>query len=115
MQDIFVIWTIRRNIYNTNEVQQLGGAVYEDIIGNSYDRKRCISEMINYVDRQHIYSYSQLLRFARWHNSDWFNCLLESSYILKEYIAGCRLEYDYMSRNGCLPPGSDVMSGSDLR
>ena len=79
--------------YSVNEVRQFGGVVYDDIIGTAYDKKRSITEMISYIDRNNVFAYSQVLRFARYHNSDWFNCLLDSSYIIKEYIAGCRLEF----------------------
>lgn len=79
--------------YPVNQVSCFGGVVYDDIIGTCYDKKRAISEMIAYIDRENVMTYSQILRFARYHNSDWFNCLLDSSYIIKEYISGCRQEW----------------------
>lgn len=85
--------------YPISEVKAFNGADYELTIGNTYNRKACIIQMIKFIDRTHIKSFSQLLRYALKYEPDWFNCLMDNSFLLREYIKGVFLEYEINLRS----------------
>lgn len=78
--------------YPTSGVTSLCGADYESCIGDLYNRKNCIIQMQDFIDRTGCVSFSQLARFARKYEYDWYSCLMDNSFFIREYIRGCYLE-----------------------
>lgn len=73
--------------YNINDVKSLGGASYHTLIGTMADKNRAIREMIAYIDSEDIVSFYELVKYSVEHNSEWYDCLLNSgSYFIKEFI-----------------------------
>lgn len=74
--------------YNIDDVIQLSGANYLDLINNSdADRLICIKEMQEYVDENDIISFYQLMMFAKDNNTQWYRSLCSNSaYCMKEFI-----------------------------
>lgn len=85
--------------YPISEVKSFNGADYELTIGNTYNRKACIIQMIRFIDRQHVKSFSQILRYALKYEPDWFNCLMDNSFLIREYIKGVFLESEINLRS----------------
>lgn len=79
--------------YNINDVICFNGADYDSTIGNQYNRKDCIIQMLRFIDRAHVKSYSQLVRYALKYEPNWFSCLMDNSFMVREYIKGVYLEY----------------------
>lgn len=66
--------------YDKNEIICINGASYNAIVAESADYKNIIiAEMLDWCDENNIYSYAQLLRYARHEKPDWFNVLNHSS------------------------------------
>lgn len=78
--------------YPTSEVKAFNGADYEMTIGNTYNRKACIIQMIRFIDRHNVMTFSQILRYALKYEPDWFNCLMDNSFLIREYVKGYLFE-----------------------
>lgn len=73
--------------YNPEEVRCLCGADYTSVIGLSIDKYKSIDEMMDYIDENNIYSYRDLVRYARSERRDWFRVLCDSgTYVILEYL-----------------------------
>jgi len=73
--------------YDANEVRQLGGADYINVIGLVTDKYKAIAEMIDYCVEHDIYSYSDLLEYCRINRFDWFRTLCDNgTVVIKEYL-----------------------------
>lgn len=73
--------------YNQDEVQALCGADYNGTIGLAIDKYKAIGEMIDYCEETGLYSYSDLLKYARNERFDWFRVLCDNgTLVIKEYL-----------------------------
>lgn len=72
--------------YNPDDVLQLNGACYLDIVGDTYDQKKCISAMILWINRTGCTSFRKLVDYSMKYEPDWYSCLLASSYFIKGYL-----------------------------
>lgn len=73
--------------YKTNDVKSLGGADYLATIGTMSDRTGCIKEMMQFINKEDITSFSKLTEYAMLYKDTWFDCLINhGSYFIKEYI-----------------------------
>jgi len=73
--------------YDINDVKQLAGASYVDIIGLSSDKYIAIGEMMDWCQDNSCISYSQLLMFSRLHRQDWFRVLCDNgTMVMKEFL-----------------------------
>ena len=73
--------------YNTADVSCLCGADYVSVIGLVIDKYKAVAEMIDFCVFNDIYSYSQLLEYARLERFDWFRCLCDNAtVVIKEYL-----------------------------
>lgn len=78
--------------YPISDVICIGGADYEITIGATYNRKACIIQMLRFIDRHNVMTFSQILRYSLKYEPDWFNCLLDNSFLIREYVKGYMLE-----------------------
>jgi plasmid replication protein len=73
--------------YDQGDVVALAGAEYDVYTNRSEDKQQTLREMQDFVDRYAVYSFAQLLRYARQYNKVWYRHLNEScSYTMKEYL-----------------------------
>jgi len=73
--------------YNIDEVINIAGASYVDIIGLPTDKYIAIGEMIDFCADQNIYSYSDLLLYSRIHRNDWFRTLCDNgTVVMREFL-----------------------------
>lgn len=73
--------------YPQEMVRQLCGADYTTTIGLVTDKYKAIGEMMDYCELNDIYSYSQLLLYARSERFDWFRVLCDNgTVVVKEYL-----------------------------
>ena len=76
--------------YLPDDVRQLCGADYNNIIGLVTDKYKAIREMISWCDEYRIVYYSDLLRYASFERADWFRVLCDcGSYVMKEHLKSC--------------------------
>lgn len=73
--------------YNPEEVRQLCGADYASVIGLVIDKYKAIDEIMDFIDVNQIYSYRDLLQYARKERRDWFRVLCDNgTYVILEYL-----------------------------
>ena len=73
--------------YKQEDVVCLCGADYAGIIGLAIDKYKAIGEMIDWCKEYSIYSYSDLLEYARHERFDWFRILCDcGTVVMKEYL-----------------------------
>lgn len=79
--------------YNPDDVIQLSGANYYDIISISTDRTSALMDMIVWCTENNVIYFSELTRHAMVHNQAWFNVLATSGAIfMKEYLKSLQYE-----------------------
>ena len=79
--------------YPISDVLELGGACYSEVIGSGSDRYKCIAEMTDYCDEMHITRYSDLFRYAKQYEPEWFHSLCDnSSFVIEAYIKSLRYD-----------------------
>lgn len=89
--------------YSTEDVRCLCGADYSGVIGLAIDKYKAIGDMIDFCEENAIYSYAQLLRYARMERFDWFRILCDSgTLVMREF-----LKSKYWSDNNLLPESAD--------
>lgn len=73
--------------YAIENVRCLGGADFHSIINLPTDKYKAIGEMIDFCEENGIYSFSQLLSYARSERFDWFRVLCDSgTLVMKEFL-----------------------------
>lgn len=73
--------------YNQADVLQFGGADYSAAIGLPTDKYKAVGEIIDYCKENDIYSYAEVLEYAREFRFDWFRVLCDScTVVIKEYL-----------------------------
>lgn len=73
--------------YKQEDVRCLSGADYISIIGLALDKYKAIGEMIDWCKEYSVYSYSDLLEYARLERFDWFRILCDcGTLVMKEYL-----------------------------
>ena len=73
--------------YEKSLVKSLGGADYRSVIGLPTDKYTIIGEILDFIQKEEVYSYADLLDYARVHKQDWFVCLCDNgTYVVKEYL-----------------------------
>ena len=76
--------------YSPDDVISLCGADYHGVIGLPIDKYKAIGEMMDYCEDNKVYSYSQLLRYARRERGDWFRILCDSgTKVIVEFLKSC--------------------------
>lgn len=63
--------------YNIDDVQEIGGVDYQEIIGLPSDKYLMIEQMQDWCDEQGIRSYAELSRYARKERKDWWRILCD--------------------------------------
>lgn len=73
--------------YNQADVLQFGGIDFVSCIGLPTDKYKAVSEMMEYCRENNVYSYADLLDYARISHFDWFRVLCDSAtVVMKEYL-----------------------------
>lgn len=73
--------------YNPDDVKQLAGADYNNIIGLPTDKYKCLREMQEFIKSQDVEYYSDLADYALEFRQDWYRILCDSgTYFIREYI-----------------------------
>lgn len=74
--------------YDIKDVLQFSGADYMTIINLASDRYNSIREMVQFIDRNNVQSFSKLVAWCSQYKEDWFRLLCDNSaYIIKEFLA----------------------------
>lgn len=87
--------------YDKSDVRCLCGSDYMVTIGLTTDKYTAVSEMIDFCEENNIYSYAQLLKYARTYKMDWFRVLCDcGTYVIKEFLLDVRQHgYDNERKN----------------
>lgn len=73
--------------YSENDVIQLCGADFQEIIQLQSDKYKIIEEMCNFCEDHDIFSFYELARYSINHNESWKRALFDnSSFFMKEYL-----------------------------
>ena len=73
--------------YKTSDVLSFGGIDYMSIIGSASDKYAAIGEIMDFCDNYQVYSYKELMRYAKKYRMDWFRMLCDScTMVVKEYL-----------------------------
>lgn len=72
--------------YDSSEVHTVA-IDYQAIVGMASDKYKSIAEMMDFCEQENIFSYYELMNYARIHRYDWFKSLCDNSTIvMKEYL-----------------------------
>lgn len=73
--------------YDVETVRSMCGADYTGAIGLVTDKYKAIKEIIDFCIDQDVYSFSDLLEYARMERFDWFRVLCDNgTVVVKEYL-----------------------------
>lgn len=73
--------------YDTVDVRCLSGADYPSAIGLATDKYKAVGEIIDYCVANQVYSYADLLVYARNERYDWFRVLCDNgTVVVKEFL-----------------------------
>ena len=73
--------------YDTVDVRCLCGADYAGIIGLTTDKYKAVGEIIDFCVDHQVYSYADLLVYARNERYDWFRVLCDNgTVVVKEFL-----------------------------
>lgn len=73
--------------YKKEDVKALCGADYETTIGLVTDKYKAIGEMMDFCIEYNVYSYANLLTYAKNNNYGWFRVLCDNgTVVIKEYL-----------------------------
>lgn len=73
--------------YSENDVIQLCGADFQEVIQLQSDKYKIIEDMCNFCEDNNIFSFYDLARYAINHNESWKRALFDnSSFFMKEYL-----------------------------
>lgn len=88
--------------YNIENIIELNGANYYDIINLASDKYAMIDEMTNFIDEYEILSFAEFYRFCRdYRKQTWYKIITDNStYVIKEYLKSKKWEKEttYKSR-----------------
>lgn len=72
--------------YNIENVVEFGGANYKMTIQGGKDKCEIYAKIMDYIDDCNFRSYSQLLRYARRLEPEWFAVLCKNGMVIKDYL-----------------------------
>lgn len=73
--------------YSQDDVVCYGGADYYGICNLVIDKYAAIGDMIDFCEKENIYSYAELLLWCRENKFEWFRTLCDSAtFVMKEYL-----------------------------
>lgn len=81
--------------YDLDDVQQIAGANYADVIGLAIDKRTAIAEMQDYCVNNGIVEFSALMDYAAAFRPDWHNVLCTcGTIVMSHYLASRRHGHD---------------------
>ena len=90
--------------YATDEVIALGGADYNEIISLAADKYTLLGEIFEFIEGNDIYSYSDILYFAKYNRKDWFKVLCDNAYLMNQFLYSKRFSdielMDFLKKKG---------------
>lgn len=73
--------------YDTGNVICINGADYYSLIELPTNKYQAIREMVQFIDYNKIYSFSDFFDYCSLHNENWFRSLCDNSaFVIKEYL-----------------------------
>lgn len=76
-----------KHIYPIEEVTELNGSDYCNVISLVSDKYEAIGEMMDFCTERDITSYYALLMYARRNRNDWFRCLCDNgTFVMREFL-----------------------------
>lgn len=73
--------------YDAKDVSAFGGADYEALCQRTLDKDSAITEMEDYIDAHHVYSFRRFAQYCRHNQPTWHRHLTtDCCYYIKEYI-----------------------------
>lgn len=86
--------------YDPNDIKCYAGADFAAVASLVIDKYRIIGEMMDFCDDNHIYSYHQLVCYAREHRFDWFRTLCDcGTFTMKEYLKSAHWESEKLNES----------------
>lgn len=74
--------------YDVGKVIEFGGADYQTLISLPSDKYGTLKEILDFIERNDVVSFSELLRWCGNNNEKWFRALSDNcAYIVKEYLS----------------------------
>lgn len=79
--------------YDIHDVVEIGNINYLQVSQSISDKYLYISDMLKFIEKYDIISFSQFFRICAKYKPEWFNLLCDSStYIIKEYLTSRQWE-----------------------
>lgn len=72
--------------YDVSMVKEFGGADYKSMIEGGGSKAEIYGKIMDYIDDTNCKSYSQLLRYSRRLEPDWFAVLCKNGMVIKDYL-----------------------------
>lgn len=97
--------------YSVDDVESYNGGDYQAMINLPTEKYGFIREMQEWCDKYHIYSYGQLMRYAKERRSDWYRALCDScAYIMQSYCKSLQWEIEHF---GSISSVDDILALMD--
>ena len=73
--------------YPQEEIIQMCGADYPNVIGLITDKYKCISQMVDFCEQNKVVCYADLFIYCKENRYDWFRVLCDNgTVVIKEYL-----------------------------
>lgn len=73
--------------YSVDEVLSFSGADYLSAIGLPIDKYSVVGDMMDFCSSEKVYSFGQLMRYAKLYRVDWFRSLCDNTaYVMTQYL-----------------------------
>ena len=100
--------------YNIDDVRQLCGADYNDVIALACDRRASISEMMDFCDTYNVNSLYLLMNYARQFRPDWHKFLVDNAAVtMSLYLKSRKWSVD-SGELSIVDPETGEVIGSDI-
>ena len=78
---------LNKVVYDTGDVTCLNGADYYSLIELPTNKYQAIRDMVEFINYNKIYSFSDFFEYCSMNNENWFRSLCDNSaFIIKEYL-----------------------------
>lgn len=96
--------------YSPEDVVELGGADYADVIRRATDAVKAVSEMMRYIRENNVLFYSDFVDYCADERSDWFESLVtRNTYAVYTYIKARSKKAEICARSGIDPETGEVI------
>ena len=96
--------------YSPEDVVELGGADYADVIRRATDAVKAVSEMMCYIRENNVLFYSDFVDYCADERPDWFESLVtRNTYAVYTYIKARSKKAEICARSGIDPETGEVI------